>query len=395
MPGSVRQRQPGVWELRVYVGRDAGGRVRHKHATFRGTKKAAERELARMVADVDRQPPVVVDSGERRWGPATTINHALAGWQANGWDDLSPSTIRRYQSIWDTHIRSSIGTRTLATLSPYDVERYFRELKAQGLAESSVRQVRAMLHRACRLARKWSGGSLPNPIADTELPVWTLADRTEVRAPTVDEVVALLQAAGEDVRFGVLLRLVAATGMRRGEVCALRWSDVDFGAATVRIDESIVAAEGGALVKAPKTRASIRTVAVDAVSISELQRLRSVQAKLAGDCGEALGEDAFVFSNEPGGQTPPYPDGISHTFTLVRDAAGIAADVHLHSLRHFHATALDPVISDAQKQARLGWSTVKMARHYTGVVPEEDRRAAEHIAGLLGGDPSAVRQIEQ
>ena len=383
MPGSVRQRQPGVWELRVYVGRDAGGRVRHKHATFRGTKKAAERELARMVADVDRQPPVVADSAERRWGPATTINDALAGWQANGWDDLSPSTVRRYQNIWDNHIRSSIGSRKVATLSPYDVERYFRDLKAQGLAEASVRQVRAMLHRACRLARKWSGGTLPNPIADTELPAWTLAERVEVRTPTVDEVVALLRAAADDVRFAVLLRLVAATGMRRGEACALRWSDVDVAAGTVRIDESIVAAEGGAVVKAPKTRASIRTVAVDRGSIAELQRLRTVQAKLAADCGEVLGEDAFVFSNEPGGGTPPYPDGISHTFASVRDAAGVAADVHLHSLRHFHATALDPVISEAQKQARLGWSTVKMARHYTGVVPEEDRRAAEHIGGLL------------
>ena len=124
------------------------------------------------------------------------------------------------------------------------MERYFRDLKAQGLTEASVRQVRVMLHRACRLARKWSGGALANPIADTELPAWTLADRTEVRPPTVDEVVALLQAAADDVRFAVLLRLVAATGMRRGEVCALRWSDVDVAAGTVRIDESIVAAEG-------------------------------------------------------------------------------------------------------------------------------------------------------
>jgi hypothetical protein len=76
----VRQRQPGVWKLRVYVARDAVGRVWHTHATFRGAKKAAERELARMVADdVDRRPPVVADLTERRWGPGTTFNDALAG----------------------------------------------------------------------------------------------------------------------------------------------------------------------------------------------------------------------------------------------------------------------------------------------------------------------------
>ena len=71
-----------------------------------------------MVADVDRHPPVVADSAERRWGPPTTVNDALAGWQANGWDDLSPSTVRRHQDIWGNHIRSSIGTRKVATLSP-------------------------------------------------------------------------------------------------------------------------------------------------------------------------------------------------------------------------------------------------------------------------------------
>ena len=65
---------------------------------------------------------------------------------------------------------------------------------------------------------------------------------------------------------------------------------------------------------------------------------------------------------------------MSHTFATVRSKAKVAADVHMHSLRHFHATVLDPVISEAQKQTRLGWSTVKMARHYTDSVPEEDRR---------------------
>jgi integrase len=60
-------------------------------------------------------------------------------------------------------------------------------------------------------------------------------------------------------------------------------------------------------------------------------------------------------------------------------------------LRHFQATALDAVISERQKQSRLGWSTVHMARHYTDAVDEEDRRAAEHLGRLLSmnGDPQA------
>jgi hypothetical protein len=82
------------------------------------------------------------------------------------------------------------------------------------------RYVRAVLHRACRLARKWSNNTLPNPITDTELPEWSLAETgPAVRSPTVEEVRRLLSAAGDeqDPRVQAFVRLVAATGMRRRE----------------------------------------------------------------------------------------------------------------------------------------------------------------------------------
>jgi integrase len=76
---------------------------------------------------------------------------------------------------------------------------------------------------------------------------------------------------------------------------------------------------------------------------------------------------------------------MSHAFGRIRASAGVPSDVHLHSLRHFQATALDPIISEAQKQTRLGWSTVHMARHYTDGLDAEDRRAADHMGTLLAG----------
>ena len=384
MPGSMRERQPNVWELRVFLGRDANGKVRHGYQTFRGGKRAAERELSRLVAAAEDEPvpPPVVEAP--RWNVQTTINDAIQGWKDNGWEDLSPSTVRRYENMWMKHVHGSIGNERLATLSPYDVEKYFRRLKADGLAEASVRQIRALMHRACRLARKWSGGALPNPIADTELPTWALHERDEVRAPSLDEVRTLIATADTfDPSFAAVLRLVAATGMRRGEVCALRWNDVDLSAGTVRISQSVVAAKGGAILKSPKTRASIRTVAVDPDTASILRRLQLAQRSLAMACGLTLEPESFLFSSEPGGLVPPHPDAMSHTFATVRSKGKVATDVHMHSLRHFHATALDPVISEAQKQTRLGWSTVKMARHYTDSVPEEDRRAAAHVGKML------------
>jgi integrase len=80
---------------------------------------------------------------------------------------------------------------------------------------------------------------------------------------------------------------------------------------------------------------------------------------------------------------------MSHEFTKVRTKAKAAKDIHLHSLRHFQATALDRVVPERQKQARLGWATVHMARHYTDVIAGEDLRAAEHIGHLLEGEGAA------
>ena len=74
---------------------------------------------------------------------------------------------------------------------------------------------------------------------------------------------------------------------------------------------------------------------------------------------------------------------MSHAFDRIRKRAGVSKELHLHSLRHFQATAIDGVVSERQKQARLGWATVQMARHYTDAVGEEDRKASEHVGRLL------------
>lgn len=393
MAGSLRKRPdkgPDAFELRVFLGRDATGRVRHRSRLYRGTRRSAERELARLVTEQESVPAVVPDEAARNWGPSTTINEAIAGWRDNGWRDLSPSTTQRYQSLWAVHIEPTIGRRKVASLGPYDIELYLRRLKGKGLSEASVRQARAILHRACRLARKWSGNALPNPVAGTELPDWALHEQPEaVRAPSVDEVRAILDASMRtDGRLYAFVSVIAATGMRRGEACALRWEDVDVDSATVRVDESVVPAKGGATLKAPKSRASIRRIALDGRTAGALRSLRRETDRLARLGGFTVAPGHFVFATELPSDLPPHPDTYSHAFARLRELARVAHDVHLHSLRHFQATALDPVISERQKQARLGWATVHMARHYTDGIDEEDRRAAEHIGRLLAGDES-------
>jgi len=377
----MREKRPGVWELRVFLGRHADGRVQHRSVTFRGGKRQAQRALTTIVAEIDdADGELVLD-----WGLDTTINDAILGWERNGWQDLSPTTARRYKGIWAVHIRDTIGRRRIKALGPYEVEQFFRDLKAKGLSVSSVRQTRAVLHRACRLARKWSGNRLPNPVTDTELPDWPLAEQSRrVRAPGPDEVRRILAAARDlDLRFAVFVRVIAATGARRGEVCALRWSDLDVVARTLRIDEAIIT-DGGARSKDPKNRSSIRSLALDSGTLAALEELRTEQRRVAGIAGQAFAEENYIFGSDPTDPVPPHPDAMTKAFGRARARAGVAPDVHLHSLRHFQSTQLDAVISEAQKQARMGWATIQMARHYTGVVTEEDRRAADHIGAVLG-----------
>jgi hypothetical protein len=132
-------------------------------------------EMARLVTEQAAEPELIPQ--EMSFGPSTTVNMAIEAWRENGWKDLSPNTTRRYRSIWTIHIRGIIGRRKIASLSPYDVELYLRGLKKDGLSEASVRQTRAILHRACRLAQKWSGNVLPNPMSGTEMPDWVLHEQ--------------------------------------------------------------------------------------------------------------------------------------------------------------------------------------------------------------------------
>ena len=117
MAGSMRLvASPDTWELRVYLGRDSSGKVKHRYLRFRGSKRQAVRELARLVAEQEAEPEPIVESG-LKWNASTTINDAISAWQANGWDDLSPSTTRRYESIWKVHISETIGMRKICSLT--------------------------------------------------------------------------------------------------------------------------------------------------------------------------------------------------------------------------------------------------------------------------------------
>ena len=220
MAGSIRQRSEGVWELRVWIwgATAADGCVT---STRRSRKPTALAERRVGPSGHAARGRAGAHSGAGRTDLGTGHHHqrchrGLEAERLAGPQSQHRPGVRR--SLAPETLRDSIGRRRIATLSPYDVERYFRDLKEGGAGYTTVRLARALLNRACRLARKWSGNVLPNPVGRHRAAhVGSVQRPKAVRSPEPAEVLALLEAARvAEVRVAVLIRLVAATGMRRG-----------------------------------------------------------------------------------------------------------------------------------------------------------------------------------
>ena len=222
---------------------------------------------------------------------------------------------------------------------------------------------------------------------------WELVDRNislqanppalqapEVIAPGPDEVRRVMQAAEAiDPTLGALLVLAALTGARRGEMCALRWSDIDWEAGSLRIARSLHEVAGGGWNEKAIKAHQVRKISLDEFGLEILRRHRVQAGKIAGELGVSPAPEAFLFSRSPTGLEPVRPDVLTK-FTR-RAAASAGVDTHLHALRHFSATqALVAGFDAATVGARLGHGDPSVTiRIYSDAI---DRRDRELAAGL-------------
>jgi integrase len=206
-----------------------------------------------------------------------------------------------------------------------------------------------------------------------------------VNAPSVEVVRKVIDAAGErDPRLAPLLVLAALTGMRRGELCALRWTDVDLKLGVIEVSRSVVVVPGGVAEKTTKTDNS-REVALDPVGIALLEEYKDEVIGWAKAVGTTLLADAFIFSPFIDCTTPFRPDNVTSFFIRVRDSVG-AKGVRLHDLRHFTATQLIGAGVDVRTVAgRLGHADSSLTlRIYSHLIEDRDRAAAVIMGEVLG-----------
>jgi integrase len=249
------------------------------------------------------------------------------------------------------------------------------------MAASSVRQVHAILSGALGRAVVW-GWIAQNP---ARLATPPSVEKADVDPPAVEEAAQMLRVAEqEDAELGLFVRLAVVLGARRGELCALRWSDVDFHRGEILIASGVVRVHRQPLLDKPTKTHVKRRVAVGAGRLELLRAHRLVQVEDALAGGVALGADAYVFSHAPDATAPIDPDGISHRFHRLAKRLGITC--RLHDLRHFMVTQL--------VAGGVDWRTVSgRAGHadghmtlgaYAHFQQAQDRQAAEFMDELLG-----------
>jgi integrase len=208
---------------------------------------------------------------------------------------------------------------------------------------------------------------------------------TEIVPPAPADVTRLLQLLADlDPPLHAYVRLAATSGARRSQTIGLRWSDVDFEAATVTFARAVVLGPSGVEVRNTTKGKRTYRIALDAGTLAVLAAHRARSVDNAAACGVELSESAYVFSNEVDGSMPWRPDATTHRFTRVCTKAGLQG-LRLHDLRHYVATRMLAAGADVRTVAgRLGHANPSVTLNvYAQFLPQSDRRAAEDLAALL------------
>ncbi len=210
------------------------------------------------------------------------------------------------------------------------------------------------------------------------------ANHTEPDPPSADEAAAVISAAWNDPDWGLLLWVIMITGMRRGEISALRWRHIDFATATLLVQRANAQPKSGVKEKQTKTRQQ-RRIAIDPQTAALLLEHRERWEQRRALLGIAFRDDLFVFSPVPDASAPYGPRSLSHRYRRLAIKLGLRS-TRLHSLRHYSATELIAAGVDVRTVAgRLGHGSggATTLKVYAAFVDEADRRAATTMAGIM------------
>lgn len=352
--------------------RGADGKRRQQSRSGFGTKREAQTALSEALAKTN--------AGTFTEPSAITVAGYLATWLAGL--DRKPATLEAYRRVVERQLTPQLGTVRLQHLTAPKVKAAYRALQDGGLSPTTVQLVHQVLSKALSDAVKHQLVG-QNVAALVEAP---RRSRLEFHTWTAEQVGAFLRHVVDD-RLAAMWRLFLTTGMRRGEVAALRWQDVDLERATLAVRQTGNRLKGGVwTVGTPKGRgdaaAKSRKLSLDAGTVAALRahRTRQLEERLAW--GSDWQDVGLVFVREDG--SPLNPTTIGHRLTTRAKQGGLP-HLRVHDLRHTYATlALETGVHPKVVSERLGHANIGITLNlYSHVTEGMDRDAADRVAGLF------------
>jgi integrase len=343
MTGSLRHLGGDRYQVRYYVGRDPTNPARQitKTKVFHAKgKRAAEKAFASHVVAIEQ---ALKDAARHRG----TVRELVDIWEKDR-ADFSPNTIKRNRSILRT-IRADLGAIRAHDLTTLHVDQWLSKLRARGLSPSTVHQYSRVLSTMLRDGMRW--GKVTRNAAD--LARKPKVPKPDVDPPTMGELRILLTQSSGDLQAA--LWVLALTGLRRSELCGLRWSDIRGG--MLYVERTVVELADRLETRTPKGRRG-RAIPIDATLLTVLEGQRQRQAAWGG--GSDVNPGGYIFANlrtDDTGMTPRRPGWLSLAFKRL--CARHKIDTHLHALRHWNATMLlDAGVPLTTVAERLGHAQV-------------------------------------
>jgi integrase len=378
--GSIRQRTPGGSYTAYWFTTDPGTGKRRQHTAAFRTKGEASKHL--------NSVPPKVDAGTWKPDQPLTVRQLLIEhWlPAQRTRELRTTTLAQYQGVIDHWVVPQLGGLKVAELTPRTVTDYMTALRTEpsahgrpGLSARSVQLAVGVLKAACAWAVEAELVGR-NPVASVRRPR-SQSHVMKVWAP--DETRAFIASVRED-RLYAAWALFLGRGLRRGEVCGLRWDAVDIEAGRLAITATRVLTEGGQVVSSrPKTDAGVRRISLDAHLVATLRAHRRRQLEERLRAGEAYQDSGFVFTDELG--TAYYPDTFSERFDRLVAKAGLPR-IRLHDARHTCATSLAAGEPVKVVQEMLGHASPTITLGvYAHVLPGMAESAGERLSARLFG----------
>ncbi len=368
--GHIEQRG-NSWSIKVSLGKDVTGKVRYQTATVRGSKKDAEKKLSELLHQASSG--AITIPGKVR--VADYVDRWLKDYAEV---NVARNVFEKYQNILKDYVQPTIGNLLLTQVKPEHLQKLYSDWQTRGLSAGTIRYRHAVIHKALATALKW--GLVARNVADAvDIP---RLRRGEMVVWDEHELATFLEAA-QDSQFYELFYLALFTGMRRSELLALRWQDVDFMMGQVSVSRGLHRLKDGSFIyNQPKSAKGRRTIALSPSVVLALRHYRDKLSMDAALLGTVIRDDSLIFCDLDG--SPLRPDRVSHYWASMTLKAGVKR-IRLHDARHTHASLmLKQGVHPKVVQERLGHSTIAMTLDiYSHIAPGMQEAAAASFDTLV------------